>query len=239
MITFRRNRQLPKDSTEMPEFEKWELIRRAMDLHGGQNWKRRFAKMLFDEEGVALASGGQFYQDTRPPWLLADTATVTLTTTMKQLWPTAELTPTYQTDWWDGKLFLLRCFGRITTPATAGTLQWQMGYGTADGTTGALATSAALTAVSSQTNISWRFEGRVRCRSRGNAAAAGILLGVGVLEFNTAVVAAGQALVPATAAAQVGSLNLAQTSGIHLQALEAATSGATITMHDLQLSAEN
>jgi hypothetical protein len=220
----RHNPHLPADIEEMKAFGEWET-------------KRRWGNVL--RSGDPRAAGSLYYQDSRPPWLLADTATVTLTTTMKQLWPTAELTPTFQTDWTDGKLFYVRCFGRITTPAGAGTLSFQLGYGTADGTTGALATSAALTAVASQSNISWRFEGRVRCRSRGNAAASGILLGTGVLEFNVAVVAAGQALVPATAPAQVGSLNLAATSGVHLQALEAATTGATVVIHDLEFCALN
>jgi hypothetical protein len=220
----RHNPHLPADLGEMREFGEWET-------------KRRWGNIL--RSGDPTAAGSLFYQDSRPPWLVADTATVTLTTTQKQLWPTAELTPTFQSDWSDGKIFYVRCFGRITTPAGAGALTFQFGYGTADGTTGALATSAALTAVASQSNISWRFEGRVRCRSRGNAAASGILLGTGVLEFNTAVVAAGQALLPATAPAQVGSLNLATTSGIHLQCAEAATTGGTVVIHDLEFCALN
>lgn len=203
----------------------------------GRHWKPRLARMMADRE--LMASGGQFYQDTRTPWLVADTAAVTLATTQKQLWSTADLTPTYASDWTQGKLFMIRAFGRLTTPAGAGALTLQLGYGTADGTGGALATSAALTVVASQTNISWRFEGRVRCRAVGPGAAAGILLGTGIFETGTAVQAQGGGMVPATAPAQVGSLNLNQTSGIHLQMAEAATTGGTVTIHDLELVAEN
>jgi hypothetical protein len=237
MIGLRRNKNLPSDSKEIPEYEKWELIQKLMQYHDGRTSKRRLIKMLLS--GEPIASGGMYFQDARPPWLMADTATVTLLTTQKQLWSTADLTPTFQTDWWDGKQFMLRCFGRITTPAGAGTLTYQLGYGVADGTAGALATSAPLTAIASQANMSWRFEGRVRCRSRANVAASAILMGTGILEFNTAVVAAGQGLMPATAAAQVTGLNLAQTSGIHLQCAEAATTGATVVIHDLEFTSNN
>lgn len=239
MIAFRRNKDLPRDPEEMPEYERWRLINQLVDLNGGQNWKRRMSDMILGGKRIPIASGGQFYQDTRPPWTLADITAVTLATTMKQMWPTADLTPTYQTDWWDGKLFMMRCFGRITTALTPGNLTIQLGYGTADGTTGALATSAALTLVASQTNISWRFEGRVRCRSKGVAASTGILFGTGVFECNPAVIAAGQGLIPATAPAQVGSLNLSATSGLHVQFARSGSTAETAQVHDLMLAAEN
>lgn len=221
---------LPRHNPGLPLSDDIEEIREYEE----RRWKALNGDLL--RSGAPRAAGSLFYQDSRPPWLIADTSAVTLTTTQKQLFPTADLAPTYQADWFPGKEFYLRLFGRITTPAGAGALTFQFGYGTADGTTGALATSAALTAVASQSNISWRFEGRVRCRSAGSA---GSLFGTGVLEFNTAVVAAGQALMPASAPAAVSSLNLNATSGIHLQALEAATTGGTVTIHDLEFCALN
>lgn len=224
-ILTRHNPALPEGLDELIEYEARQ-----------DRVKRRWGEVL--RSGDPRAAGGLFYNDTRPPWITSDIST-TLTTTQKQLWPTAELTPTFQSDWFTGKLFELQCFGKITTPAGAGALTFQLGYGTSDGTTGALATSAALTAIASQSNIPWSFRGRVRCRDRGVAAAAGILFGYGSLEIGIAVVAAGQAIVPASAPAQVGSLNLAQTLGIHLQCLEAATTGATVVVHDASLTALN
>lgn len=223
-IAVRHNKDIPADIAEMKEFGEWET-------------KRRWGNVL--RSGDPRAAGGLYYQDTRAPFVTSDIAAVTLATTMKQMWPTAELTPTFQSDWFDGKLFHLRCFGRMTTAATPGNLTMQLGYGTADGTTGALATSAALTLVASQTNVSWRFEGYVRCRSRGVAAASGILLGTGVFECNAALIAAGQALVPATAAAQVGSLNLAATSGIHFQMARSGSTAETAQVHDVIFAALN
>lgn len=221
---FSRRAQLPDDIEQLAQLE-------------GRRWKAINSELR--RRGTPQSSGGQFYQDTRPPWLIADTAAVTLTTSQQVLWSVADLTPTYASDWFPGKIFQLRCYGRLTTPAGAGALTVQFGYGTASGTTGALATSAALTVVASQTNISWRFEGRIRCRAVGPGANAGILFGTGIFETGTAVQAQGGAMIPATAPAQVGSLNLATTSGIHLQMTEATTSGGSVTVHDLQLVAEN
>jgi hypothetical protein len=76
MIGFRRNKNLPSDSKEIPEYEKWELIQKLMQYHDGRTSKRRLIKMLLS--GEPIASGGMYFQDARPPWLMADTATVTL-----------------------------------------------------------------------------------------------------------------------------------------------------------------
>lgn len=201
-----------------------------------QHWKPRLAKVL--QGGDPINAGGLYYQDTKPPFLLGDVAAVTLTAAMKQMWSTADFTPTFQTDWFDGKLFMLRCFGRITTAATPGNLTVQMGYGVADAA-GAIATSAALTLIASQTSMSWRFEGRFRCRSKGVAAATGKMLGTGIFECNVAVIAAGGGMVPATVPAEVTTLNFAQTSGLHLQLARSGSTVETAQVHDLELVALN
>jgi hypothetical protein len=200
-----------------------------------RHWKPRIARLMKDAEPVNTP--GLYYQDQRVPpagWMIADTAAVTLTTSQQVLWSVADLTPTFAGDWWPGRGMQLRCLGRITTPAGAGALTWQLGYGTASGTTGALATSAALAVTASQTNITFRFEGRIRCRRNGPGANAGVLFGGGVVESGVFTSTADKTL-PASAPAEVTGLNLSTTSGIHLQALEASTTGGTITIHDLEL----
>jgi hypothetical protein len=126
------------------------------------------------------------------------------------LWLAAEYSPTYKNDWFVGKKFHIRCFGRITTAATPGNLTVSLYYGTADAATNLLATSAALTLVASQTNISWRAEFYVTCRAIG---ASGSLFGTGIFECNPAVVAAGQATLPASAPAAVTADLTAATQG--------------------------
>jgi hypothetical protein len=202
----------------------------------GRHWKPRIMGLIKD--GEPMASGGQWYQDSRPPWMVADAAAVTLATTMKQMWSTADMTPTYASDWWQGKVFQIRCFGRMTTAATPGNLTVQLGYGVADAA-GALATSTGRALIASQTNIAWRFEGRVRCRGVGPGASAGILFGSGIFETDTVLIAAGGATVPGATPAQVTGLNLNQNSGIHLQLARSGSTAETAQVHDVQITAEN
>lgn len=236
-ILVRGNKNLPDDPAEMGEFEKWDLVREARE-YGLADWKPRLSKLIAHQDLVA--TGGVYYQDTRVPFNTEDHAAVTLVGTMKQMWVTADWTPTYQNDWADGKLFMTRAFGRFTSAATPGNLSVQMGYGTADGTTGALATSAAMVWIASQANKSWRFEGRVRCRRKSVAGAAstGILFGTGIFEVPTTAIAVGGGHVPDATPAQVGSLNLAQTSGLHLQFARSGSTVETAQTHDTMLVAE-
>lgn len=221
-VIVRPNPGLPDDIEELAaiEYARWKGIQGNLDRSGE----------------IQAAGRSIYFQETIPPWQTADFSAVTLATTMKQLYTTSEYARTYQNDWWVGKLFHVRAFGKITTAATPGNLTVQLGYGTSDGTTGALATSAALTLIASQTNASWRFEGRVRCRGTG---ATGSLLGTGILEIAPGVVAAGQALVPASAPAAVSSLDLTTTSGIHLQFARSGSTAETAAIVDMDFAAEN
>jgi hypothetical protein len=197
------------------------------------NWKPRMGQLLRD--GEPRAAGGLYYQDTRLPFNIADFSAVTLAATNKQLWLAAEYTPTYKNDWSPGKTFHLKAFGKMTTAATPGNLTVAVYYGTADALTTLLATSAALTLIASQTNISWRYEGYTTCRAVG---ASGSLIHTGILEIGTAVVAAGQALVPASAAAAV-TCDLTATSGISLQMARSGSTAETATAQTLTFAAMN
>jgi hypothetical protein len=224
--------RLKRQATILPRHNPRLDIDRLMELEEAR-WKPRYGALLRD--GGPRAAGSLYYQDTRVPFGIADYTSVTLSTTAKQLWPAAESSATYKNDWSLGKKFWVRAFGTITTAATPGNLTISMYYGTADAATTLLASSAALTLIASQTNLSWRFEGYIECRAIG---ASGSLHATGVFECNTAVIAAGQALIPASAPAAV-TCDLTATSGISLQFARSGSTAETAQVRTLVFGALN
>lgn len=219
-VILRRDPEIPDDIDMLAELEQ-------------ARWKESWGRVL--QSGDPRAAGGLFYQDTRQPFNTADFTAVTLAATAKQLWPGGEYSATYKNDWYVGKKFHFRAFGRMTTAATPGNLTCSIYYGTADAATTLLASSAALTLIASQTNISWRFEGYITCRAVG---ATGSLFATGVFECNPAVIAAGQGMVPASAAAAV-TCDLTATSGLVLQFARSGSTAETAQVHDLTFAALN
>lgn len=203
----------------------------------GRHWKPRISRLR--EKAELIGSGGQFYQDMRPPWLTTDTAAVTLATTAKLLWPVLANTATFPSDWFEGKQIMVRAFGRITTPAGAGAVTTSVSFGTADNT-GLIASSAANAVTASQTNISWRVEVRVRCREVAPAGGTNSdLLGTGIVE-SAVMTATTPTMIPASAAAPITNADLtAASQGIGLQMAMATTTGGTVTTHDLELVHNN
>lgn len=110
---------------------------------------------------------GLFYRDTRQPVIVADESAITLATTQKALWPYARtiLPANY---WTVGKTVKLTAFGKATTDGTAGNYVAGIGYGASDAPT-ALAAGATVAGTTSQTNITWRFEAYVTCRTIGSS----------------------------------------------------------------------
>jgi hypothetical protein len=147
---------------------------------------------------------GLFYVDTRAPHLNADIPAVTLAATDKALVPLANV-PVLGANYFAyvGKAMRLTMFGRITTAATPGTGTFDLYWGSgADANGTIIASSPAFTLIASQTSLSWRLEMTIRCRVLG-AAGVGALFATGQMNFNTAVVAAGFGLIPASLPAQV------------------------------------
>jgi hypothetical protein len=180
----------------------------------------------------------QFYLDTREPFIGADLGAVTLSTTDLALYAQANF-PVLGGQYWArvGKRMKIRLFGKITTGATPGNLTIDVYYGTGAAANGTiLASSAALTLVASQTNISFEMEINIRCVSTGNA---GSLEVTGHLLVGTAVIAAGMALIPASAAAAVGSLDLTATEIISIQAKRSGSTAETMTVQDMEVIALN
>jgi hypothetical protein len=181
---------------------------------------------------------GQFYNDLKPPFMLADIAAVTLSTTNKALAPIANCPAMGRDYWWAGKKVLVEAFGRITTAATPGNLTLALLYGTgADANGVSIVASAAQTLVASQTNLPWRARFYVHCRTPG---AAGGLFGWGEAQFGTAVVAVGDFLLPASAPAVSASVDLTVAGNIlSLQALRSGSTAETMQVHDISYIALN
>lgn len=181
---------------------------------------------------------GQFYNDLRAPFLTISPGAVTLATTNKALHTVSHVPAMGKDYWWAGKTVRVRAFGQITTAATPGNLTMAMLYGTgADANGVSLATTAALTLIASQTNIAWWVDFYIRCISSGSA---GTLFATGKAEFGAAVIAAGQALIPASAPAVSGACDLTVAGNVlSLQAARSGSTAETMQVVDLQVFALN
>lgn len=181
---------------------------------------------------------GQFYNDLRAPFVIADVPAVTLAATNKALYTIANVPAMGKDYWWGGKKVGLEVFGRMTTAATPGNLTMALLYGTgADANGVSLAASAAQTLIASQTNISWRARFFISCRTPG---AAGGLFCWGEMQVGTAVIAVGDFLIPASAAAVSASVDLTVAGNIlSLQALRSGSTAETMQVHDINLIAMN
>lgn len=181
---------------------------------------------------------GLFYHDTREPFVSADLAAVTLSTTDKAMY-TPSAFPVLGGQYFSrpGKKIRIRMFGKITTALTPGNLTIDVYYGSgADATGTIIASSAAQTLVASQTNISWELELYVHCRTTGST---GTLFCTGKAIFGTAVIAVGKFLIPASAAAASGSVDLTAANIISVQFKRSGSTAETATTQDIEVSALN
>src|SRR5262245_35504479 len=100
---------------------------------------------------------GIYVNDLRTPFISGDIAAVTLATTDKALYPVGNF-PVLPGNYFSfiGKKVKISMFGRITTSATPGNLNWDVYYGTgADANGTILASSAAVALQANQTSLSW------------------------------------------------------------------------------------
>lgn len=183
-------------------------------------------------------SDGMFYNDLREPFISADIAAVTLAATNKALYPASNF-PVLGGQYFarPGKKIHIRAFGKITTGATPGNLTLALLYGTgADANGVSLAASAAQTLIANQTNLSWEAHLYAHCRSIGSA---GTLFCTGRAFFNTAVIAAGTFLIPASAAVVSGACDLTAALILSLQALRSGSTAESMTVQDLEVTSLN
>lgn len=182
---------------------------------------------------------GLFYVDSRAPFITADIGPVSPGITTKALIPPGNI-PTLGANYFSfiGKAMRIRLYGRLTSPAGASNLTMQLMYGNgADGNGVILATSAAITLTTSQSNMSWQAEYIVRCRSMG---ATGTLFCTGIMQANPAIIAstAQPIMIPASAAAASPSCDLTAALLLSPQVV-ANISGSAITVHDVLYEALN
>ncbi len=181
---------------------------------------------------------GLFYNDLREPFIGADVAAVTLSTTDKALYPKDNF-PVLGGQYFAriGKKMRIRLFGKITTAATPGNLTIGIYYGTgADANGVLLQSSAAQTLIASQTNLSWQIEVFVHARSLGST---GTLFVTGKCFFNTAVIAAGTFLIPASAAAVSGACDLTSALILSVQAKRSGSTAETMAVQDMEVISLN
>jgi hypothetical protein len=183
---------------------------------------------------------GLFYNDLREPFIGADIASVTLSTTAKALYPASNF-PVLGGQYWAriGKKLRIRVFGRITTAATPGNGSFDIYYGTgADANGTILASSAALALSANQTNLSWWVDVYVHCRSIGST---GTLFCDGRADFNVGVLASTLApmFIPASAAAVSGSVDLTAANIISVQFKRSGSTAETMQVHDMEVIALN
>jgi hypothetical protein len=181
---------------------------------------------------------GQFYNDLRSPFMITPPTVVTLSTTDLAMYPVGNYPAMGKDYWWAGKTVRIRAFGQITTAATPGNLTISLYYGTGAAANGTvLAASAAQTLIASQTNISWEVDLTTRCISIGSA---GTLFTTGKAIFGTAVIAAGSFLIPATAPAVSGAVDLTVASNLlSLQFKRSGSTAETAQIVDMQVIALN
>lgn len=180
---------------------------------------------------------GSFYLDTRAPFMGSDLAAVTLATTDKALYTPSAFPVLGGQYFYPNKRLYIEMSGKITTAATPGNLTFDVYYGTgADANGTIILSSAALTLIASQTNITWRLKLKIRCLTGGSA---GTLEAFGELLIGTAVVAAGFALLPASAGGASGAIDLTAANIISVQAKRSGSTAETMTVQDLDVVGGN
>lgn len=185
-----------------------------------------------------MADNASFFRDSRAPFILAAVPAVTLATTLKALYPVANIPAMGKDYWWGGKKIKIGLRGQITTAVTPGNLVISVLYGTgADANGVTLQSTAALTLIASQTNLTWEVYVWVRCVTPGSA---GVLFCSGTSYYNAAVVAAHHGPIPASAAANSGAVDLTVASNvISVQASRSGSTAETMQVLDMEVEALN
>jgi len=183
---------------------------------------------------------GLYYVDSRAPFISADVAAVTLTTTAKALIPAANI-PVLGSNYFSfiGKAVRVRLFGRMTVTTTPGNLTLQMMYGTGADANGVVLAATAPTAITaSQTSMSWEAIFLVRCRTMG---ATGTLFCTGEFNANPAIIASTlqPVLIPASAPAASAACDLTASLLLSPQAIQSSTPAGTMQVHDVSYEALN
>jgi hypothetical protein len=182
---------------------------------------------------------GQFYLDSRGPFLVTDGPSVSLATTYKAVLPAASL-PALGSNYFGfvGKQVRIRIWGHLTTVATPGNMQAAIFWGSgADNTGTNLAASAAVALTANQSLMSFEWDILVKCRSIG---ATGSLLCHGMFNANVAVLSSTlqPVLIPASNASAV-TVDLTANNVVSPQFLRSGSTAEAIMAHDMTWEALN
>lgn len=183
---------------------------------------------------------GAFYWDTREPFVTVAPAAVTLATTAKALYTPSQF-PVLGGQYWarPGKKLRIRLFGQMTTGATPGNGSFNVYYGNGTDANGTLLMTGAPVALSiNQTNVSWTCEIVVTCRTIGSA---GTLFCTGKAHFNVGVIASTlqPVLLPATAPAASGAVDLTAANIISVQYLRSGSTAETMQVLEMEIISTN
>jgi len=188
-----------------------------------------------------MADNASFFLDTREPFVSADITSVTLANTNKALYGVSNF-PVLGGNYFarPGKAIRIKVFGRMTSAATPGNVQWGIYYGTGADANGVLLASTLSTVAwqASQTNMSWTGEFDITCRTTGSA---GTLFATGLVVANVlAVLSTAQPiLMPSTAPVVSGACDLTANLMLSLQALRSGSTAETMQIHQMQVIALN
>jgi hypothetical protein len=182
---------------------------------------------------------GPFWVDLRAPHMNADAGSVTLAATAKAMVPIANL-PVLGANYFAyvGKAVRLTLQGRLTTGATPGNMTCSLYWGNGTDANGTIvAASATVALIASQSNMTWRLEMMVRCRSLG---ATGSLIATGMFSANPAIIASTNqpVMIPAsTAAAQT--VDLTANNVLSPQFARSGSTAEALQVHEFAFEALN
>lgn len=183
---------------------------------------------------------GIFYNDLREPFIVADIGPIAPLSTAVALYTPSNF-PSLGGQYFSrpGKALKINIFGRCTSAATPGNVSFAIYYGTGASANGVLlASSGAVAWTAGQTNMSFRLETIVTCRTTGSS---GTLFCTGHAAFNVAAVASTlqPLLIPATAAVVSGACDLTAALIISVQMLRSGSTAEAATIHQMQVTALN
>lgn len=191
-------------------------------------------------KGVYLAAGeGNLIVETRKPNnQTADYATVTQTTTSKNWLPQRATSFMFGEGYWDlGKEWRYTLMGKMTTGATPGNHTTEIRHQAAIPLTDAggtiLATSSAVAAGASKTNISFLLFGRVQARAAPGTAAAMFAWALFISNQLSVVLPAANIpqMIPESAPASVN-VDTTPAGGISVQGKNSGANGSTVAICD-------
>lgn len=183
---------------------------------------------------------GLFYSDVREPFVITDLTAISPLATAVALYTPSSF-PTLGGQYFarPGKALQIDIFGRCTSALTPGNMSFAVYYGTGASANGVLLASSLPSAWNaSQTNMSFRLQAVVTCRTTGSA---GTLFCTGFVMVNPLAVASTlqPMLIPSTAPVVSAACDLTASLIISVQMLRSGSTAETAQVHQMRVTAVN